>query len=155
MRKQSPATWQSKWNRVGTRVALVASSLAAGVSLAGSDMSSFKAMDANGDGKVSMEEHTAAAKKMFDTMDANHDGKVTAAEMDAAHEQVTGRKAAAGEKTSAEKIRAIDKNNNGELSAGEHEAGSKRMFDVMDTNHDGFLSQAELDKAHAQLLKKK
>ena len=155
MRKKSPASWQSKWNRVGTRVALVASSLAAGVSLAGSDMSSFKSMDANGDGKISMEEHTAAAKKMFDAMDANHDAKVTAAEMEAAHEKVTGRKSQPGEKTAAEKIRAIDKNNNGVASAGEHEAASKRMFDVMDLDRDGLLSQAEFDKAHAQLLKKK
>ena len=154
MHKQSPASWQFTWNRAGMRVALLASSLAAGVSLAGTDMSSFKSMDANGDGKISLEEHTAAAKKMFDTMDANHDGKVTAAEMDAAHEKVTGRKAARGEKTSAEKIRTIDANNDGVATAGEHESGSKRLFDVMDLNRDGFLSEAEFNAGHAPLKKK-
>src|SRR5215470_10915127 len=56
----------------------------------------WKMMDTNGDGKISAEEHAAGAKKMFEMMDANHDGKVTAAEMDAAHEKITGRKAAAG-----------------------------------------------------------
>jgi len=153
MHKNSRATWQAQWNRVGTRVALLASSLAAGASLAGADMSSFRAMDANSDGKISMEEHTAAAKKMFDAMDANHDGKMTAAEMSAAHEKVTGRKAAPGEKTAAEKIRVVDSNNDGVMTAGEHEAASKRMFDVMDMNRDGFLSPAEFDVGHAPLKK--
>jgi Ca2+-binding EF-hand superfamily protein len=91
---------------------------------------------------------------MFEAMDANHDGKVTAAEREAAHEKVTGRKSQPGEKTAAEKIRAIDKNRDGIASAGEHETASKRMFDVMDTNHDGFLSEAELNAGHAGLKKK-
>ena len=154
MRNKSSVTWQAKWNRVGTRVALVASSLAAGAWFAGADMSSFKAMDANGDGKVSFEEHVAASKRMFDTMDANHDGRVTAAEMEAAHEKVTGRKARPGEMTAAQKIRAIDPNNDGVATAGEHEAGSKRLFEVMDLNRDGFLSEAELNAGHAPLKKK-
>ncbi|MEQ1516874.1 MAG: hypothetical protein ABL931_10345, partial [Usitatibacteraceae bacterium] len=37
----------------------------------------FSKMDANKDGRVSAEEHAAAAKQMFDTMDANKDGNVT------------------------------------------------------------------------------
>src|SRR5204862_1847465 len=53
----------------------------------------FSKMDANEDGKITAEEHAAAARKMFEMMDRNKDGKVTAAEMDAAHAAVTGRKA--------------------------------------------------------------
>ena len=38
-------------------------------------------MDANHDGVVTVEEHAANAKALFDKMDANHDGKLTKAEM--------------------------------------------------------------------------
>src|SRR4029079_3360620 len=34
----------------------------------------FQMMDANGDGKISAEEHAAGAKKMFQMMDADNDG---------------------------------------------------------------------------------
>src|ERR687898_343404 len=81
---------------------------AAPASYAGRPMYSFQGMDANHDGKVTRDEHAAAAKEMFDTMDANKDGKATAAEMDAAHAKVTGRKAKPGDMPAAEKIKAID-----------------------------------------------
>lgn len=70
----------------------------------------FKAMDANGDGKLSPDEHAAGAKKMFDTMDANKDGTVTSSEMDAAHEKVAGEKATKADMSSAEKIKVVDTN---------------------------------------------
>src|SRR6266446_474972 len=69
------------------------SPFAANQSKANSVDAEFKAMDTNGDGKLSPEEHAAGAKKMFDAMDSNKDGKVTAEEMDAAHEKITGEKA--------------------------------------------------------------
>src|SRR4029079_16997942 len=50
----------------------------------------FESMDTNHDGKISMDEHAAAASKMFDRMDANKDGRVTASEMEAAHKAITG-----------------------------------------------------------------
>jgi hypothetical protein len=46
----------------------------------------------------------------------------------------------------------VDSTGDSIASAGEHEAGSKRMFDMMDTNHDGFLSEAEFN-AHKGLKK--
>jgi hypothetical protein len=101
------------------RAALVGSvvALAAAVSYAGGPMSSFQGMDANHDGKVTPDEHAAAAQKMFDTVDANKDGKVTAAEMDAAHERVTGQKAVKGEILASEKIKAVDTDGDGILTA--------------------------------------
>ena len=43
----------------------------------------FSLMDANGDGKLSLEEFQAAHERIFRAMDANHDGFVTLEEMEA------------------------------------------------------------------------
>jgi Ca2+-binding EF-hand superfamily protein len=40
-------------------------------------------MDANGDGKLSLEEFQAAQERIFKAMDADHDGTVTLEEMEA------------------------------------------------------------------------
>ena len=114
----------------------------------------WKTMDANGDGKISPEEHAAGASRMFATMDANGDGRVTAEEMAAAHGKVTGARPAPGEMTAAEKIKVIDTDGDGVLSAAEHTAGSKAMFDRMDTDKDGFLSKAEMAAGHAMKMRK-
>ena len=114
----------------------------------------FQSMDTNGDGKISAAEHAAGAKKMFDAMDANHDGKVTAAEMDAAHAKRMGATSSHSEMTSAEKIKAIDTDGDGILTAAEHAAGAQSMFDAMDTDKDGFLSKAELEAGHAKMMHK-
>jgi hypothetical protein len=115
-------------------------------------LSEFDSMDADRDGRVSAAEHAAAAKKMFELMDANRDGKVTAAEMDAAQDKVTGRKASKGGMGAADKIRVIDTDRDGVLSAAEHAAGSKAMFEKMDENKDGYLSRREWDAGHAALM---
>ncbi|HEX6707588.1 MAG TPA: EF-hand domain-containing protein [Albitalea sp.] len=131
---------------------LAAFAFAAG-SKGGAD-AEFSMMDSNHDGKVSADEHAAGAKRMFDTMDADHDGKVTAAEMDAAHERISGRKARKGDMSAADKIKVVDRNGDGVLTAEEHAAGSKAMFERMDTDHDGALSKAEFTKGHARMLEK-
>ncbi|HEX2657981.1 MAG TPA: hypothetical protein VHU40_06900, partial [Polyangia bacterium] len=123
----------------------------------------FHKMDANGDGKISQEEHAAGAKAMFDAMDADHNGTVTEAEMTAGHEKMMGqagdksgdKKAPHHEMSSADKIKAVDTNGDGKLTAAEHEAGSKMMFDKMDTDHDGSLTKAEFASGHAKLMHSK
>lgn len=129
----------------------------------------MKMMDSNGDGKLTAEEHAAGAKTMFAAMDLNHDGKVTAAEMEAAHDQVMGKAAGnkpaekaeakletkpVGHMSAADKIKVIDKNGDGVLTADEHAAGSKMVFEKMDSDHDGFVSKAELAEGHARMLHK-
>jgi hypothetical protein len=108
-------------------------------------------MDVNGDGKISPDEHAAGAAKMFATMDADKDGKVTASEMTAAHERVTGAKAAAGSMSSADKIKVIDGDGDGALTTAEHAAGSRTMFERMDVDRDGFVSAAEYAAGHAKM----
>lgn len=116
-------------------------------------MAHIKAMDTNADGKLSQEEHTAGARKMFEAMDGNKDGKVTTEEMDAARPQVAGKPARPDGKTSAEKMKVVDTNLDGVLTADEHAAGAKMMFETMDADKDGMLSKAEFKAGHKMLKK--
>lgn len=109
----------------------------------------MKAMDSNGDGAISADEHAAGAKAMFDGMDANKDGMVTAEEMDQAHPQGDRKMSA------ADKIKTIDTNGDGQLSAAEHTAGSAAMFQKMDSDHNGSLSTEEWKAGHAAVMEKK
>jgi Ca2+-binding EF-hand superfamily protein len=127
--------------------------LASPVAFAGNDAEKqFKKMDTNSDGQISRAEHAAGAKLMFTQCDANKDNAVTAAEMDAAV-VAHGEKPAKHDKSSAEKIKMIDQNGDGQLTTAEHTAGSEQMFGKMDTNADGTLSKEECDAAQ-KLFKK-
>jgi len=114
----------------------------------------FAAMDADHDGKVSASEHAAGAKAMFEKMDANRDGKVTAAEMMAAHQAVTGQAAKKSDMSAADKIKTVDADGDGVLTAEEHAKGSAAMFAKMDVNKDGFLSKEEMAAGHTAIMKK-
>ena len=91
-------------------------------------------------------------------MDANHDGKVNASEMDAAQASMKGDKTTGHDKTSghemssAEKIKVVDANNDGVLTAQEHTDGSKTMFEKMDQDKDGELTLAEVQTGHEQMM---
>lgn len=116
----------------------------------------FGMMDADGDGKVTAAEHEAGAKTMFGMMDADKDGKVTAAEMDSAHGPMSGAKKGQGHHkgmSAADKIKTVDGNGDGVLTADEHTTGAKKMFGIMDSNHDGSLTKAELTAGHAKMMK--
>ena len=54
----------------------------------------FESMDTDGDGRISPDEHAAAASRMFEKMDTDHDGYLTRAEVKAGHEKYMHRKAA-------------------------------------------------------------
>jgi Ca2+-binding EF-hand superfamily protein len=126
-------------------------------------------MDTDGDGSVSATEHAAGAKKMFEKMDADGDGIVTAQEMGAAHkdmptarsdegssESATGTASRLGQsdkpKSAASKMKAIDTDGDGTITAAEHEAGAKKMFDKMDKDHSGKLSAAEIQAGHDRMI---
>jgi Ca2+-binding EF-hand superfamily protein len=114
----------------------------------------FTMMDTNKDGKISADEHRVGAKVMFEKMDANKDGAVTADEMAAAHKMVTGKVARKTDMSPQDKIKAVDGDGDGRLTAAEHTSASERMFAKMDTNKDGFLTRQELAAGHAGIMKK-
>lgn len=133
------------------------------------DRGMMKMMDSNGDGMVSAQEHASGATAMFKMMDANSDGKVTVAEMDAAHDKMMkGDKMKSGHgmqdakagsdkamhhaMSSADKIAKFDTNGDGALSASEHDAAAKAMFDKMDADKDGNMSKAEMEAGHAAMM---
>jgi Ca2+-binding EF-hand superfamily protein len=118
----------------------------------------MKLMDKNQDGKISAEEHAAGAQQMFQGMDANQDNRVTAEEMDATQPTPGAAHAATGkgrELSSAQKIKALDTNGDGALTAAEHAAGSKKMFSKMDGDKDGSLNVGEIRAGHQTLMMSK
>jgi hypothetical protein len=149
---------------LGFGVASVAGLLfAATPALAGGDkahgehkgMAAMQMMDTNGDGQLSRDEHAAGARKMFETMDGDKDGKVTATEMDAAHAQMAGKDMKKkGHMSAADKIKVVDTDGDGVLTAQEHATGATTMFDKMDTNKDGSVSKAEHEAGHKAMMKK-
>jgi Ca2+-binding EF-hand superfamily protein len=101
-----------------------------------------KALDKNGDGKISKAEADASGKfgSFFDAMDKNKDGFLTSDEMqsltmspDAALDAFFNR---------------FDTNKDGKISKAEADAGSNgmmgRFFDTLDKNKDGFVTRDEM-----------
>jgi Ca2+-binding EF-hand superfamily protein len=113
-----------------------------------------KMMDANQDGKITSDEHEAGAKKMFERMDANKDGQVSETEMSDHHREMMNKHHGKGmkEMSSAEKIRTVDANEDGLLTAQEHAVASKQMFDKMDKDQDGLLTAAEIEAGHKKMM---
>jgi len=136
----------------------------------GSGKAEMKMMDTDQDGSISATEHAAGAKKMFDKMDADRDGIVTAQEMGASHKDMPTAQSdheaassrqpeprtsdASGKpvKSASAKIKAIDTDGDGAITAAEHEAGSKKMFGKMDKDQNGRLTAAEVQAGHDRMI---
>lgn len=96
-----------------------------------------------GNGQMSASEHAAGAQKRFDSMDADHDGKITAAEI--ASSQGAERIAWARKPVSStDKIRKLDSNKDGVLTASEYANGSQAIFNELDSDSDGYLRASEM-----------
>ena len=111
---------------------------------AGDIAAQFTKMDTNADGAVSPDEHASGAASMFATMDADGNGMVGMAEMDASQAAMGGDARMA----SAEKIKAVDSDGDGQLSRDEHAQGAKTMYDQMDGDHDARLTPGEMQAGH-------
>ena len=69
---------------------------------------------------------------------------------DGAHEKMTGKKANKATCRRPTRSRSSTPTGTASLTAEEHAAGAKRMFDKMDSDKDGFLTRAELAAGHAR-----
>ena len=81
-------------------------------------------------------------------MDVDGNGSVTASEMDAAQAKLHGD----ARMTSVDKIKAVDSNSDGMLTPDEHVAASRSMFDKMDVDHDGSVTEAEMQAGHDKMM---
>jgi hypothetical protein len=57
---------------------------------------------------------------------------------------------ASAKSVTSARFASIDGNHDGVISSGEHEDYVRKMFDLIDTNHNDRISAAELDAAEAQ-----
>jgi Ca2+-binding protein (EF-Hand superfamily) len=103
----------------------------------------LKALDKDGDGRISRDEAAAAPRlaQHFDAIDTNRDGFLTMDELKAARHAMHHAHWA-----------RIDTNNDGRISLDEAKANAPRLaehFDQVDANHDGFISPEEMRAAFA------
>jgi Ca2+-binding EF-hand superfamily protein len=129
----------------------------------------FDRMDANKDGRLTLDEIVAAeterAAKRFAEMDKNHDGKLERAEVPKMPDEVFARldkdgngsisreemalaHGSGSDKAARERLQRADKNHDGAISRDEAKAEVEARFASLDTNHDGVLSAEELKAAH-------
>ncbi|MGH8104611.1 MAG: EF-hand domain-containing protein [bacterium] len=101
----------------------------------------FKAMDSNGDAKISKDEWKGPPE-IFARFDKNGDGSITPDELPAGGPGGKGGEGAGP----GEKLKQMDTNGDGKISKDEWK-GPPQMFDRLDANHDGNLSQDELQAA--------
>lgn len=93
--------------------------------------------DANGDGKVSLGEYQAARLARLTQADKNGDAQISL-------EEWLARPAAAKLKSDPSAIfKRRDANGDGFIDASESEAMAKRRFDLVDSNHDGAITDEE------------
>lgn len=113
----------------------------------------FAALDADKDGKVTKAEVEAFRAAKVKAMDANADGKISADELAAP------RIAAATDRIkarSAEMVTKLDSDGDGMLTAAEMAVrpGPEMLFERIDANGDGAVTQEEVDAAQKAMHEK-
>lgn len=99
----------------------------------------FKRLDANGDGKLALDEMRPKAERRFLKLDANGDGAVSTGELDARLKQQM-------ERRRARLIARIDRDGDGEMTVKEVDAYLVEIFTAADGDKDGTVT---LDEAQA------
>lgn len=105
----------------------------------------FAALDADGNGAITLAELENARSARFAAMDTDGNGAISATELAAAQEAELADRVAM-------MIERMDENDDGELQADEMKPrgrgfDAEHMFDQMDEDEDGAISQEEYDAA--------
>jgi len=105
---------------------------------------SFAEVDKNKDGKISRDEFPSQfPKDAFDRLDTNHDGFIDETEWNAMRTRFGGA-GGGGPRTGESLLKLLDANGDGKISRDEF-ANILTLFDVLDKDHNGELSQEELN----------
>ncbi len=100
-------------------------------------------LDTDHNGKITLEEATAARQTIFDRIDRNGDGTVDEMEIEMIRQAIYDR-AAAAEAAIGIALRRLDKDGDGKVSTAEFGAQSL-IFDLADRNGDGAVTPDEID----------
>lgn len=100
-------------------------------------------LDADGDGRISRDEHLSRVHRMFDRMDSDRDGYVSVEEMDVVRGELHGE----GRTPSQTELSKVDGDGDNKLSQEEHSKSTQVEFERMDRDHDGYLTVTELETA--------
>ena len=110
----------------------------------------FAALDADKDGKVTKAEMEAFRAARVAEVDANKDGLLSGDELAAMHLKMMTERA---NTMAAQMVAKLDTDGDKLLSASELAArpGPERMFEMVDTDNDGAITQAEADAAKQKM----
>lgn len=108
--------------------------------------------DADGDGAVTLAEQQAVAIRRFDMVDANKDGKIDQAERTSVREKMMAMRGPGGPGGPGMRGMNADANGDGVITLEEQQALTKRRFDMIDTNKDGKIDQAERTAVREKMM---
>ncbi len=106
----------------------------------------FRKADTNDDGVISKDEALAVRQRLFSRLDRNGDGAIDRDEIEGARDAIMAR-AEAAEARLGNRMRRLDTNGDGKVSAGEFGEDTS-LFDLTDRNDDGKISPAEAAYIH-------
>lgn len=120
--------------------------------------SRFDRMDVNKDGKIDRADreamHARMASEMFDRTDANHDGMISRDEWNAGAAKMAemhGGQGMRGRPMMRHMGMMADTDGDRTISREEFQKRALQHFDRVDANHDGKISAAEREQAHAAM----